>query len=378
MLLRPAVAAAALAACGCVGAQPPFLVDDVKDETLSFPVAASTPPVPEPPVPAEPTRDWVKLTSGEWLRGALVRIRSDRLEFDSDKLGSVTVALSDVETLCTVEEQAVVTGDDRGLRGRVVLRGDDLWIEGERTVQLERDALFAALALHDGRAVDWSGEVTVGATARSGNTSQNDFSGYAELLRESARTTWRSTYNGVASRAGGVETANNHRLRSIRDVFLTRRMFVTAPSVDAYRDRLQNIDVRLVAGAAVGYQVVDDGKHRWKVGAGPAYQFTRFRAPAEGEDGSEEALAAALRSEYGWDLTDDVTLGLDYLLNVAVDDADDYNHNLVARVSVDLIGALTLDVVFVWDRVNRPNARADGTVPGADDFRTTVGLGWSF
>ena len=53
-------------------------------------------------------------------------------------------------------------------------------------------------------------------------------------------------------------------------------------------------------------------------------------------------------------------------------------HPQLAAQLPKLPGALTLDVVFVWDRVNRPNARADGTVPGADDFRTTVGLGWSF
>ena len=41
------------------------------------------------------------------------------------------------------------------------------------------------------------------------------------------------------------------------------------------------------------------------------------------------------------------------------------------------MGDLTLDVSFVWDRVNRPVADSMGNVPEEDDYRTTIALGWS-
>jgi len=377
--LRRTGAAALLAALGaCKSPSIPRLVDDSKDDTASFPEAEEPPPAPEAPVPAAQEKDWVKLTSGEWLRGSVIRIRGDELDFDSDKLGDVTISLDDVEVIRTVAAQSLVTEDDRILRGRVVLKGDELWIEGERTVALDRDQLFAALALNDGKAIDWSGEVTLGATARSGNTKQNDTSAYAELVRETARTNWRTTYNGVASRANGVETANNHRLRSTNNIFLTRRLFVTAPSLDVYRDRFQNIEYRVVPGAGIGYQFVDTDDHSWKLGLGPAYQYTRFDTVAPGEDDHEDFVAGVVLSEYSWDVTDAVELGLDYQINVSLEDTQDYNHNLVGRMSVDLLGDLTFDLVFVWDRVNQPNADASGDRPLADDYRTTIGLGWTF
>ena len=99
---------------------------------------------------------------------------------------------------------------------------------------------------------------------------------------------------------------------------------------------------------------------------------------AAGEDDDEDFVAGVVLSQYSWDLTDDVELGLDYQINVSLEDTQDYNHNLVGRMSVDLLGDLTFDLVFVWDRVNQPNADSSGDRPLADDYRTTIGLGWSF
>jgi len=47
-------------------------------------------------------------------------------------------------------------------------------------------------------------------------------------------------------------------------------------------------------------------------------------------------------------------------------------------LSIDLVGDFDLDIGFVWDRVNQPAPGPDGTIPEKDDFRTTVGLGYSF
>lgn len=375
---RAASAALLLALCACGSLPNPTLVDDRRDDTADFPEAQEPPPPPVGPVPTAPELDWIKLTSGEWLRGTVERIRDGDLDFDSEILDDLTISLGDIAEIRTAKPQAVVTGDNKNVRGRVTLNADALWIEGVRTIALEPDQLFAAVPLTDGRAVDWSGEVAVGATVRSGNTKQNDFSANAEVLRETARTEWRTTYNGVASRARGIETANNHRIRSINNVYLTRRLFVTTPTLDLYKDRFQNIDYRVIPGAGLGYRFIDTSDQTWELGAGPAYQYTRFETVEAGEDEDEGFLAAVLLSEYEWDITDDVEFGLDYQITVSLEDADDYNHNLVARMGVDLTGDLTFNVNFVWDRVNNPSTEADGTTPLKDDYRTTIGLGWTF
>ena len=45
------------------------------------------------------TYDWLRLTSGEWLKGRLKRMREDEIEFDSDKLDLVTFDWDKVDQL---------------------------------------------------------------------------------------------------------------------------------------------------------------------------------------------------------------------------------------------------------------------------------------
>ena len=40
--------------------------------------------------------DWIELTSGEWLKGEIKSMQNDKLEFDSDKLGLLTLDWEDV------------------------------------------------------------------------------------------------------------------------------------------------------------------------------------------------------------------------------------------------------------------------------------------
>lgn len=381
MILRTFAAALSLLAlaAGCKGFESPFTALDERDDIASFPEAEE----PPPPAPEEVTKgesgDWIGLTSGEWLRGEILRIRRDVVDFDSEGLDEQSIDLEDVRSLRSTSPLVLVTDQSRALRGHVVLEGEDLWVEGDgRVVRIPRSDLLAALTVHGAGAAEWSGGVTLGATVRSGNTQQNDQSAFAELRRETARTVWTSSYNGALSRAGNNETANNHRLRSTYDVSLTRRLFVTAPTVDVYRDRFQNLDLRLVAASTIGYEIVDDARHRWIASAGPAYQLIRSRETQPGEDDSDGSAAAVAFTRYEWDVTSDVELDLSYLITAALPFDDAYNHNFLMRIEVDLISDVTLDVVFVWDRVNEPIAGADGSLPEPDDFRTTIGLGWSF
>ena len=358
--------------------------------------APTEPPAPAPPELADPVTldlddgaDWLQLTSGEWLRGTLLRVRTGDVVFDSDELGELTLDLADVRSLRSPREQVVVTEDNRALRGRVTLEGPDLWVEelGSETIpdhalpeleRIEREAVVSVLGLDADRNADWEGELDLGATIQSGNTDQRDYSALVELVRRTPRTRWDTIYNGALSQANGAETANNHRLRSAFDIYLSRRWFITAPSLELYRDRFQNIDLRVTPSASIGYQVLDTEGLAWKVGLGPAYQYTRFEAPAPDGSQDDSTFGAVARSEFAWDLSDDVEFEFDYSLTTAIPDTQEYNHNLLARLSVDLTGSLSLELAFVWDRVNEPFPDASGNVPESDDFRTTIGLGWSF
>jgi hypothetical protein len=73
---------------------------------------------------------------------------------------------------------------------------------------------------------------------------------------------------------------------------------------------------------------------------------------------------------------------MDYLLTIQMsfldDDSGTYQHHILTTLSTDLIGELDLDVSFVWDRTQKPQPRADSSIPEKDDYWLMVGLAFEF
>ena len=68
----------------------------------------------------------------------------------------------------------------------------------------------------------------------------------------------------------------------------------------------------------------------------------------------------------------------DYSAEIGLEDYKNTNQIAVLTVSVDLFSDFDLDVTARWDRIGQPAADENGNTPKKDDFRLTVGLGWSF
>ena len=376
LLTGAAVATLALAP----GCRVPDLLERARspsDANLEPPPTDAVPEGPES-VNVEDGADWIQLVSGEWLRGELLRVRDDNLDFDSDKLDLQTFDRDDVTRIHSAQTDFVVPDDNRVFSGRLIVDGQKVWVVSDRTVQIDRSELLAVVAAGDSDKGRLSGSLNLGFTARSGNTDQVDLTGGASVLLERARSRAQAKYSGVISTVQDVETANNHRLTSTLDLYLTERTFVTLPGIEFYRDKVQNIDLRTRPYAALGYKVIDTLDQKLRVSAGPAYQSTRLDAGATGDSSTDDTLAGVLSSEFDWDITSDIELNWSYSLTVPFPDTAANNHNMVTSLSVDLTDDLELDVSFVWDRVNRPAANASGEVPLPNDFRTTVGINWTF
>lgn len=354
---------------------PRFEDRDALDET---PAATEPPPRQDGTVPLEDGKDWIQLSSGEWLRGALIRLRRDEITFDSENLDEQTLDWGDVQRVISVGPKVVLTEDGRTFRGVVTADEAGLWIASTKTVRLARSEVLSVLAIEGDRSSNWSGKVTLGATYRSGNTDQVDYNALLRATRETARSRWASKYIGAISSVSDQERANNHRVTSQFDVFLTKRAFLTAPGVDLYRDTFQNIALRATPYVALGYQVIDADDQSWSISLGPALRYQRLDSQQPGEDSSETTAAAVFSSRYGWEVTSHIDLEFNYDLQAPIPDTNRFNHNLFLGLAIDLPGDLDLDIALLWDRVNDPQVDGDGVRPEPDDFRTTIGVGWSF
>ncbi|MDG1051223.1 MAG: hypothetical protein P8R46_13525, partial [Planctomycetota bacterium] len=167
-----------LALASALASTPACKVPDLLERARS-PSDANLEPPPTDPVPEGPGSvdvadgaDWIQLVSGEWLRGELLRVRDDSLDFDSDELDLQTFDRDDVMRIHSAQTDFVVTDDNRLFSGRLVVDGQDVWVISDRTVQIDRSELLAVVAAGDSDKGRLSGSLNLGFAVRSGNTDQ--------------------------------------------------------------------------------------------------------------------------------------------------------------------------------------------------------------
>ena len=61
----------------------------------------------EPPEPAPEAWDWIKMTSGEWLKGEVHDLNDDKLAFESDELDDLDLDWDDVAELAIAQDTDV-------------------------------------------------------------------------------------------------------------------------------------------------------------------------------------------------------------------------------------------------------------------------------
>jgi putative salt-induced outer membrane protein YdiY len=339
-----------------------------------------------PPAQAPDEKDWLELTSGEWVRGEIDLITDEVVHFDSDELDDLEIDREDVASLVSARrntyrfntpfrlgrsrfDNVIVTGS-AGMRDGVI-RIDT----GDEVREFPRDDLISMIE-GDLREINyWSLEISLGLTVRSGNSDQQDGSGQLQLERETPLTDLLLAYASATSVVEGEEITDNQRATGQFSIYVTRRFFLIAPTVEAFRDRIQNIDLRATIGAGVGYDILDRPRVEWDVILGGGYQRTAYDRVEPGEPSAADDAAVIVRSTLELDPWKDVDWDTTYQLQAIVTDLAKTNHHLSSVVSVDIWGPLDLDVSFAWDRIEGPTRDAAGELPERDDFRLTVGLG---
>lgn len=338
-----------------------------------------------PPAPSDEEDDWVCLVSGEWLRGKIIVLRDESLDFDSKELDELTIDWDKVVQLRSARRMTLRTADGTVLVGTLLMRDGVLRVAadlGDGEAPIEHAFIQnRVLALISGDHLDdgyWTGKVTIGLTGRQGNTTQTDVSSNMLVRRETPATRAETTYTGAFSRVEGVEAANNHRVRTRFDWYLTERFFVTPLAVDLFRDPFQNIEWRFTPSAGIGYTFAKSKDLEVSVTTGPALQRTAFVSVEAGQSRVVSTGAVTFSPRVAWDVTPDIDVTSTYEITAPVPDVNAFTHHFETILGIDITGDLNLDIQFIWDRVNQPPPDETGVTPLKDDFRMYLGLGYEF
>lgn len=349
---------------------------------VSAGVGAQERPQPWQPVAPEGMPedfDWIRLPSDEWLKGEIVSMYNGELAFDSDELGDLTLDFDDIKELRSSNVVQVGFVDREPAIGRLVVDGTTVRVsDASGVVEFPRGDVHT-LIVGDRREINyWSAYATLGGNIRSGNTDQVDYSARLGAMRRSLKNRIAVDYVGNITSIDDVDTSNNHRATVGWDYFLSDRLFVNVAKASWYRDEFQNIRARWTVGGGLGYEVVDTSRVSWTVGAGPAWQSTRFVSVASDADDTTDSFAFNVTTHFASDVTSDIEYYLDASAFFTDEANGSYNHHLDTGLEIEIVGNLDFNIAWIWDRIQDPRPLEDGTTPDQNDYRLVFGLGWDF
>jgi len=330
----------------------------------------------QPPAPSPESKDWIKLNSGEWLRGNIDLFRDDKLYFDSEELDDLEIDWGDVAEILSPQLLTFTFFKGGVVTGTCSMRDGIIKVDtGTGVREFERADLSSILEGKPRERNFWSLKTTLGLIARSGNSEQADLTAYLRLRREATRSRFDFDYTGNIGSVEKEQNVNNHIFGAAYNVFLSRRLFLTPVGAELVTDKFQNIDYRATLGVGFGYYLWRQSKFDWFLSLGGAYQSVQYVSVQAGEDQRVDNGAVVPILSIEWDITGDIEFDLDYNSQIGVPDTKNAFHNLFAVLSIEISSYLDWDTSLQWNHNENPVADAEGTVPKRDDYRLSVGLG---
>lgn len=348
-------------------------------------ISADGPPAPPkasdwPPSSLDAlAEDWIRLGSGEWLKGTLLRLREETLEFDSEDLGKLALDWDKLSTLYSPLAHVYLFEDMQVVQGPAWMQDQEIRIQGADGI-VKRPSKELLRIVRGGKSERdyWDGKISASLSLSSGNTRQLEAGAYAYVQRATAFSRFRLDYRGNVSSFDGSESENNHRINEKFDVYFSRRLFVTPIQMDVLIDRFQNIEVRATPSLSLGYQLFDRVGLDWTVNFGGGFQYTRFESTLAGESQDRYRGTLVFSTRFESELTKRVDLGANFDIGLPVPQVDEATYHFFGTLSIELTEILDLDLSFTWDRVENAEIPRDGNRPKPDDFRTSIGLGLEF
>lgn len=329
------------------------------------------------PPPSDDT--WIRLKSGEWIKGELEALYDERLMFDSDHFNTISIKIKDVRELHGRTDVEITLRDRSVVTGNLQIRGEQVTVTIDDNVrQFARSELVSILPVRSRERDRWHGDASFGLNVRDGNTEITEFTLAAGIERRTALSRVNLDYLGNTNDTDGERIADSHRANLSFDRFTGRRFFWRPASVQYYRDEFQNIAQQATVDTGAGYRLVTTPRVDWELQAGIGGNYLENVSVTPGEPNGDWSPVTT----FGSDLEVELTSWLDYelLINTTFLEsrAGKYQHHILSTLSTDLIGSLDLDVSFIWDRTEEPQVAEDGTTPEKDDFRFIVSLGYEF
>jgi hypothetical protein len=326
--------------------------------------------------PKRVSADWLQLTSGEWLRGHVISMQKNRLEFDSDELKNLDIEWKKVKYLISHEPFSLRFDNQVTAIGAIEITHDKVYVNTDYDDQeFDRSSLLIIASGRDTELSHWSSKISLSLNIRKGNTEQTDFNTRLNAKRRTLLSRLVVDYLANYTKVKETETINNQRLNAIYDIFITRSFFWTLVAAEYYRDPFQNIARRVNAYTAFGYALIDNNETEWDVSAGPGYQETKYVSVQSGSE-KDTAFILMLNTRFETELNSRIDLEGTYTATLGDHRTGSYTHHSLLTIETEITDRLDFDVTVTWDRTQKPVPDENNSSPERDDLRFLIGIGY--
>lgn len=325
--------------------------------------------------PCTGSHDWVRLTSSEWLKGDLRRMRYRYLDFWSREMKSQRIKWRKVAELCMARDARFVRKGYSVFVGRGVVRDDSVIVETKHgEVRFPREELTAVLRGTESELDRWGIHLGLGVDANVGNTEQTAVNLSGAIRREDRFTRAEVEYTGTIGTASGEQNINRHRVASQVDWFFTRQLYWTVLTMPAVYDRFKNIDLQLSPSTGIGWQVFDRSGLEWSLEGGIGYQYSSFISVQAQQAPTASDAVLRLGTSLSWDIISNLELKLDHTTTFIPTDPGLTTLYTRAALKYEITWLLKLETAIIHNRTFEPVRRADGSRPEADDMQLIMGF----
>jgi putative salt-induced outer membrane protein YdiY len=311
--------------------------------------------------------DEVKLVNGDRITGKVTGLAGGKLTIDTPHAGKVTIDFAQVASITTETKHKVRMATGEEVEGTLKGEGGKLKVASEGAaapVEVE----FAKITHFNKPPTSWKGSLSLAARSTDGNTHTISGLASADLSRTSEIDEFiiRAIYR--YGETEGVLTERNAYGLGKYSYKFTERFFGFA-SVELFRDDFKDLDLRSIAAAGLGYDVIKESWIDFSMDAGLMYVDNNFHELEEDESHAGMRYSAKARVDLplGFVLKDVFTLYTNF------EESQDFQirNELTLANTLGAGWSVIGGVITEYDRVPGPGLRRH-------DDTYFIGIGYAF
>jgi hypothetical protein len=324
-------------------------------------------------------KDWIILTSGELIIGDFKHLYDEYIEFKSTRFKTQNIKFKYIKRLKTNKIVTINIDNISTFTGYLDIKGSDIKLKfGKKTAFFDKSQLVSAAKGREDWKSSWENEITINLGFKSGNSEQADFGTILKLRNKLSKSKLSIDYIGNFSTTHGVTIINNQRLNADYQIYQTKNFFWKPFFGEFYKDEFSNIKSSYNIGLGLGYKVVNQENLDIEISGGPAYKKTKFYSYEVGEKSQDSVGMLSVTTNLESEITDDLDFDISYKFEFLDKQNGGYTHHILSKLDHDIYEDFDLAISFIWDRIQNPTRRDDGTLPKKDNFQLLFGLGYEF